>query len=167
MNNKKFTVGVIAVTALLLLGGIVLATRMTSTPQADQVQTSSLAKAVVGETTYDWGNITMGDGNAEATFTIKNDGTDPLKLSNIITSCACTTAQLILGDKQSPAFGMHNKSAYVFELPPQQEAQLKVVFDPAFHGPNGVGPIDRLVSLTTNDPAQPKLQFSVTGMVSR
>jgi len=62
---------------------------------------------------------------------------------------------------------MHNKSAYVFEVPPQQEAKLIVVFDPAFHGPNGVGPIDRFVTVATNDPSQPQLQFSVKGIVSR
>ena len=170
MNDKKFIIGAVAVTAFLLLGGIVLATRMTSPASTFQTPTSepSNAKAaIVGETSFDWGNIVMSEGNKEATFKIKNEGTDPLKLSEIITSCACTTAQLKLGDTVSPAFGMHNKSTYVFEVPPQQEAELTVVFDPAFHGPNGVGPIDRIASMTTNDPAQPKLQFSVKGVVSR
>ncbi|HCR81490.1 MAG: hypothetical protein UX28_C0001G0331 [Candidatus Pacebacteria bacterium GW2011_GWA1_46_10] len=170
MNDKKFIIAVVAVTAFLLLGGIVLATRMTNPKPSAQIPTNTASNAkaaVIDESSLDWGNIVMSEGNKEATFKIKNEGTDPLKLSEVVTSCACTTAQLKLGDTVSPAFGMHNKSAYVFEVPPQQEAKLIVVFDPAFHGPNGVGPIDRFVTVATNDPSQPQLQFSVKGIVSR
>jgi hypothetical protein len=124
------------------------------------------AKAVVGENSLDWGEFGINEGDKSAFFTIKNEGPDPLQLSNVITSCACTTAQLIMGDKQSPAFGMHNKSAYVFEVPAGQEAQVKVVFDPLFHGPNGVGAISREVKISTNDLAHPELKFMVSGVVN-
>jgi hypothetical protein len=167
MSDKKFLIGLVVVSVLLIGGGLALAVRGGNSAPASQIETKSLARAVLGETSYDWGEIGINNGNAEAFFTIKNEGADPLKLSNIITSCACTTAQLIMGDQQSPAFGMHNKSAYVFEVPPQGEAQLKVIFDPAYHGPNGVGPINREIKITTNDANQPVLKFIATGMVIR
>ena len=164
MKNNRFLIGVILVTVVLLFGGVTLAKQMGNQPE---LKTSQQAKAITDNVIHDWGEIMMDNGNQEAFFTIKNEGTDPLQLYGITTSCTCTTAQLILGDNQSPPFGMHNKSAYIFEVPPQQEAQLKVVFDPAFHGPSGVGPINRQVKVSTNDPALPELQFMMTGTVRR
>lgn len=79
----------------------------------------------------------------------------------------CTTAQLIIGDTKSPEFGMHSKSAYVMEVPGGETAELKVVFDPAFHGPNGVGPINRQITVETNDPSSPVLNFMLTAMVRK
>lgn len=163
MNDKKIIIGFILVTLLILGGGIYILSRTATAPQ--KITTSQNAKVSVDQKTHDWGNIPYSGGNVSKTFTIKNTGTDVLKLSNIKTSCACTYAQLIIDGKTSPKFGMHTTSSWVGEVAPSKEANLTVVFDPAFHGPTGVGPMERLISVQTNDINNPNLEFSLKGVV--
>ena len=99
MNENKFIIAIVAVTLSLLVGVVLLAGKMSSSAK---VESSSDAKAGVASTSYDWGksaSITVG---AEAVFEIKSNGSQPLKLFNIVTSCACTTAQTIVEGKASP-----------------------------------------------------------------
>jgi len=118
-----------------------------------------------GKTDHDWGTIGINDGKVRATYTIKNEGTESLKLFNIVTSCACTTAQIKVGEKTSPEFGMHTKSQYVSEVSPKKTAELIAVFDPAFHGPSGTGPITRQIMIETNDKTNPQLAFTAEAVV--
>lgn len=168
MFNNKFTTLLIIITLVLFGGGVVFLSK-TGSSEADNSQTATDAntKAVVEETSYDWGEIGINDGNVEKVFNIKNEGTGTLKLFNVVTSCMCTTAQLSLGDTKSPLFGMHTKSKYVLEVPSGQTAQLKVIFDPAFHGPSGIGPITRQIEVETNDPSTPQLSFMLTAVVRK
>lgn len=164
MENKKFIIGIVLVTLGILGGGIFLASRADSAPAT---KASSNVRVVVLETSHEWGTIGLHDGKVAHEFAIASDGTEPLLLSNIATSCMCTTAQLVLGDTVSPEFGMHSRSSYVMEIPPQKSAHLRVVFDPAFHGPNGVGPITRQVTVATNAADKPELTFILTALVER
>lgn len=163
MNSKKLVIGFIAITLMILGGGIFLLSSTTFAPA--QVATSQNAKASVDQKTFDWGNIPYSGGNAVKTFVIKNTGTDVLKLTNVKTSCTCTKAQVTIDGKTSPYFSMHSTSGWVGEVGPNKEAQLTVIFDPAFHGPTGVGPVERLISLETNDLQNPKIEFSLKGVV--
>ncbi len=163
MNDKKIIIGFVIFTLLILGGGIYILSQTTTSPAA--VNLSQNAKASVDQKTYDWGQIPYSGPDATKTFTIKNTGTDILKLTNIKTSCACTNAQLTIEGKISPKFGMHTTSSWVGEVPPGKEAQLIVVFDQDFHGPTGVGPIERLISVQTNDSSNPNLEFSLKGVV--
>jgi len=129
------------------------------------VEKSDQAKAEAGETNYDWGEIKINGGNAEKVFLIKNTGTGPLILSSVSTSCMCTTAQVIINGKESPFFGMHQKSSWMGEVSAGREAELKIVFDPAFHGPSGVGVMTRQIEVATNDKNNPKLEFTLKGNV--
>lgn len=43
------------------------------------------------EASYDFGDIKQGD-KVEHTFTFKNTGTEPLILSNVLTTCGCTAS---------------------------------------------------------------------------
>ena len=131
------------------------------------VEVNDQAKVSVTNTSYDWGEIGINDGDAEAVFEIKNDGSETVKLYNVTTSCACTSAQLLLNDKSSPLFGMHSKSGYVMEVPAGETAKLKVVFDPDFHGPNGVGAISRQITVATNDPNKAELTFWLSAVVRK
>ena len=38
-------------------------------------------------------------------------------------------------------------------------------FDPAFHGPQGIGPVNRFVSVDTNDKNNSQLTFTVLGTI--
>lgn len=163
MNDKKIIIGFVIFTLLILGGGIYVLIQSTTSPVV--IKSSQNARILVDQKTFDWGQIPYSGGNATKTFTIKNTGTDNLKLTNIKTSCACTYAQLIIDGKISPKFSMHTTSSWVGEVTAGKEASLTVVFDPSFHGPTGVGPIERLISMQTNDINNPNLEFSLKGVV--
>ena len=161
MQDKKFIFGIIFATIGLLVGAVVLASKM----EEPSVQANQNASVSVNEISYDWGEIGLNDGNVEKEFEIKNDGSEKLILTNVTTSCMCTTAQLSLGDQVSPVFGMHTKSDYKLEIPSGEVATLNVIFDPAFHGPSGVGPINRQIQVATNDSENQVLNFILTAVV--
>lgn len=164
MSDIKLIIGVVAVSVVIMVGGVFINAKV-STPQ--NVSFNNNVKLQVDKTTYDWGNISMQKGKVEKTFQIENTGISDLKLYNVSTSCHCTTAQLILNGQESPLFGMNSKSPYVMVVQKGSKADLKVVFDPAFHGPNGVGAISRRILVSTNDPGNAQLSFSLTAFVER
>lgn len=163
MEKKIIIIGII-VTVLILVVSIVW---MSSTNvDAPQISASQNAKAyTVSATSADWGQIPMYKGDVTKVFVIKNAGTDTLKLFNIKTSCHCTKAFITINGTDSPRFGMDGISSWVGEVAPGKEAKLSVDFDPAYHGPTGTGPITRFISVETNDKANSKLTFTVTGNV--
>lgn len=163
MNDKKVIIIMVISTIALLFGGIFFLTKTANTPQ---ITASTKAKAYVSDpTSFDWGTVPMSKGNVTKAFAIKNTGTDTLKLFNVKTSCHCTKAYVTVNGTDSPSFGMSDLSSWVGEVPAGKEAKLTAVFDPAYHGPQGVGPINRFVSVETNDKANSKLTFTLTGTV--
>ncbi len=167
MNEKKLIIGFIAAT-ILLLGGSVVFVSSSSAPKA--IQISQNAKVETPETSFDWGEIKYDGPKATKTFKIKNAGSDSLQLTKVKTSCTCTTAQVVINPsdpnaKRSPIFSMHAAADWLGEVPPGQEADLVVIFDQSFHGPSGVGSIERLISVETNDAKSPKLEFTLKGNV--
>lgn len=159
--DKRFVIGIVAATLIILSGGVYL---LQATGPAKSVS-SSAAKLEAGERSYEWGQINYSGGDVSKSFKIKNTGTETLRLYNIKTSCTCTKAFVSINGDKSPAFSMHTTSGWVGEVKPGEEATLEVVFDPDFHGPFGVGPITRLISVETNDKDNPKLEFTLTGNV--
>lgn len=149
-----------AFTLLVLAGGFILVA--TSGP-AELSETG--AQLYTDHTSFEWGEIDINGGNATHEFAIENRGTGVLELANILTSCACTSAQVTINGKTSPYFGMHSTSSWVGKLEPGQAATLSVIFDPLFHGPTGVGPFERLISVKTNDPQSAGMEFKLTGDV--
>ncbi|MCC6168777.1 MAG: DUF1573 domain-containing protein [Caldilineaceae bacterium] len=95
--------------------------------------------------TWDWGTIPARPAVMQ-TFPIQNTGDQPLLITNVVTSCGCTTAQL---------------SSSV--VPAGQRADLVVTFDPDFHATSG--PVTRLVWLETNDPDQPVVELRMDANV--
>lgn len=160
MNEKKIIVACVFLTLVILGGGVYFLSKDTV-----QVGASQNARAQVDAKNYDWGKIAYDNGNVSKSFTIKNTGSDVLKLTNVKTSCTCTEAQISINGTKSPFFGMHSSSPWVGQVSPGKEAKLTVIFDPTFHGPSGVGPMTRLVSLETNDSKNPTLEFTLTGNV--
>lgn len=163
MNEKKFIILISVVTTLILVGAVFLVSNQVST---SQISASQNAKAYTVEpTSFDWGDIPYAGPKATKTFAIKNTGQDSLKLFNVKTSCHCTQAHVTINGQASPDFGMSGISSWVGEVAPGKEAKLIVVFDQAYHGPQGVGPVTRFVSVETNDKGTPKLTFTLTGTV--
>lgn len=163
MSDKKFIIIFAVFTLVILFSGITIISNSTSTPR---ITASENAKAETQDpTSFDFGNIAYSGSKATKIFTIKNTGSDTLRLFNVKTSCHCTKAHITINGKDSPDFGMSGVSTWVGEVPSGKEAKLTVVFDQSFHGPAGVGPITRFVSVETNDKGNLKITFTLTGTV--
>lgn len=162
MKINKLVAGLILLTLAIIGGGSYLVVK--SSPS--QLSADQSTVATTTETSFDWGTIGINNGKVQKTFVIKNSGSSPLKLNNVVTSCMCTTAQVVINGQSSPAFGMHAKSSWSGEVLPGQSADLVVVFDPAFHGPSGVGSITRIVTVDANDAKNSQLSFTLTANVT-
>ncbi|MBU2051665.1 DUF1573 domain-containing protein [Patescibacteria group bacterium] len=152
----------LSLTLLLIFGGVFFITKTNNRASLAGSQTTQVS---VDKTSHDWGEIGINNGKVQAEFSLTNTGSAPLQLANISTSCMCTTAQAVIEGKASPYFGMHQKSAWTGQVEPGKSAKLIVEFDPAFHGPQGVGQITRQVVLETNDTNQKQLTFNLTANV--
>lgn len=116
---------------------------------------------------YDFGEISMAAGKVSHSFEIKNAGDDDLEINEIATSCDCTAARLKVGEEVSREFGMHTSSlGWSQKIAPGQTGLLEVIFDPAFHGPQGTGPITRAAYLSTSDPQNKKAQVIFSANVN-
>jgi len=158
----KFLLGIVVVTVLILALAVFFGTKMGETTQ---VTADSQVTMSVDSNRYDWGTIDINGGMVSKSFAIENKGATPLKLYEVKTSCMCTTAQLKTSSQASPKFKMHEKNSYVFEVNPGETAELIVEFDPAFHGPSGTGPINRTITMNTNDASNPTLTFQLAANV--
>jgi len=168
-ENKKridpFVIGVAITILVVFIGIVMLGSSAGTSPEV--ITDAKVAITPLKETSFDWGTISINGGVVSKTFDIENASDAPLKLYEVLTSCMCTTAQLTTDTQTSKKFGMHEKSSSVFEVNPHETATLTVEFDPAFHGPSGVGPISRTVTMNTNDPQNPTLSFSLSAVVSK
>lgn len=112
-------------------------------------------KLTASETSFDFGRISMAAGKVQHSFIVKNNSDTAIKVRQITTSCMCTIAMWRQGDKTLGPFGMsgHGGPTGMMEdvLTPGAEAEVVVEFDPAAHGPAGVGVIERQVSITADD----------------
>lgn len=162
--DKKIIVG-LAVFTILIIGGAIVYSNSTSKAA---VEKTAGAKIATFESSFDFKNISYDGGNVSHSFKIKNTGTKDLTIANLATSCMCTTVYFQTKEMKSPSFGMpghSSQSSWKGALKPNEEGQIVAVFDPTAHGPSGVGPVSRFVSLETNDPDKPYLEFSISGTV--
>ncbi len=118
----------------------------------------------VSETSYDMGTIKVSD-TKEKEFIVKNSGTKPLLLSEISSSCGCTSAQIIYKGTLSKVFSMHSQSDYVAQIEPNTSAIVKVVYMPFTMPIYGI--VERQVFMSTNDPIKPKLEFNIKANVQK
>lgn len=160
--DKKIIFSVIIGSIAVLLGSIVLVVK---TAPTNLKLTKDATIKFSSDKNYDWGEIDIDGGNKEKTFPIKNTGSADLEITDFKTSCMCTTVKVIINNQESPAFGMHNQSTWKGIIKPNQTAQIKVIFNPLYHGPQGLGPITRLISFKTNDEANSKIELRLTGNV--
>ena len=116
------------------------------------------------DTFYDFGTISMKDGNVSKEFIFTNPTDKGVTITSIVTSCMCTTAYLLVldGSIKGP-FGMGGHggaSTPIQETVRAGESRIiRVVFDPNAHGPAGVGAIDRSIVLTDSSGALLELEI--------
>ncbi len=153
----------LGVTALLIVGFAIW--QGGKPPDEELVASGKVEGVVANPESYDLGSVPIKGGNVVKTYEVKNTTESTLKLKKIATSCMCTKAKIKIGDKETKFFGMEghgDKNPPVnLEISAGTVAQVTVEFDPAAHGPQGVGPFDRTVWLTFSDPEGVKeLKFS-------
>ena len=164
--EKKFLLIIALVTVVVLFGGVFLFSN--SGGSAARIEKTVGAQIQIPHKDFDFNDIKYNGGNVIHAFPIKNNGSKELVLANLSTSCMCTQVYLKKGEEESPRFGMKGHTAasdWKGSLGPDEEAELIAVFDPAAHGPQGIGPVERFVSLETNDPDNPYVEFAFNGVV--
>ena len=155
------TILLIAV-AVLVLGGLIWIARPNSQNSEASSTPSNGALTIEEANNYDFGTISMAAGKVTHQFKIKNTGADAVTISKMYTSCMCTTATLLMGDKKFGPYGMpgHGTIPKINRIVnPNEEISVDVVFDPAAHGPAGVGRIQRAITIENNAGQSVELQF--------
>ncbi len=163
--DKKVLLVVSLLTAVVLFGGVYL---FSNSGNRASVEETTGAQVQTFQKDFDFKDIKYDGGKVSHAFSIKNNGYKDLTIANLSTSCMCTQVYLKRGEEKSPMFGMKGHAAasdWKGTLKPKEEAEVVAVFDPTAHGPQGVGPISRLVSFETNDPENPYVEFAFSGVV--
>ena len=155
-NSTLWVVIASVVFLMLLIAGLSLAGKKDQ--NRGEQDTSRLEAA---ESSYDFGTISMAKGKVTKIFVLKNNTSEAIMAEKLYTSCMCTQATLLKADERFGPFSMpaHGKIPEINEsIGPGQEVGIEIIFDPAAHGPAGVGPIEREVTLETSD-GRFKLKF--------
>ena len=154
-------VGIIAF--IFIIGGaIVFSTQAVNTNANTQASKSNFSAA---EKYYDFGSISMAAGKVSKIFILRNTSATPVIIKKMYTSCMCTSVSLLDGDKKLGPFGMQGHGfipTITKEIGAGQEARIEAVFDPAAHGPSGVGNIVRNIFVETADGAKLSLEIEAT-----
>lgn len=161
-GSDPFIMWIVIITVFILALSIYFGMKSGGTTQ---VGTNTQVTLSIDKKTYDWGTIDYDGGIVSKSFNIKNTSNSVLKIYGVKTSCMCTTAQLKTSELSSRKYGMHEKISDIFEVKPGKTAQLLIEFDPAFHGPSGVGPITRTITMSTNDSKNSTVTFNLYGTV--
>lgn len=123
---------------------------------------------IASETVYDFGTISMKNGDVAKDFTVTNATDQDVMLKTLVTSCMCTKVSIVRADGTiNGPFGMPGMG----RVPPANELikagesrSIRVVYDPNAHGPAGVGQIDRFAYL--EDANGGKLQLEIKALVT-
>lgn len=126
----------------------------------------SKSSLTTSEAIYDFGTISMKNGNVSKEFKVTNSTDKDIMVKTILTSCMCTTAFIVGfdGSEKGP-FGM----AGMGYMPPADEIikagesrAIRVVYDPNAHGPAGIGAIDRFVTLSDSEGGALQLEIKAS-----
>ncbi|OGY89908.1 MAG: hypothetical protein A2927_01000 [Candidatus Komeilibacteria bacterium RIFCSPLOWO2_01_FULL_45_10] len=166
-NSTWFILGFIS---LLVIVGLYLIFTNSSSSQNNQDNQSVNGQLTAEEASFNFGTIAMPGGNVSHVFRLKNQGEGAVTVNRVSTSCMCTTAYLTTADqKRFGPYGMSGHSGLAkgqVTINPGEELVVEAIFDPAAHGPAGVGLISRSVYLETNSSLSPKVELKFTANVT-
>ncbi|MDO8505932.1 MAG: DUF1573 domain-containing protein [bacterium] len=120
------------------------------------------ASLSLSESSFDFGTISMANGNVHKVVKVKNIDTNPVVLRKLYTSCMCTAVKMSHAGKEFGPYGMqgHGFIPSMDEvLGVGEEADIEITFDPNAHGPAGVGRISRVVFLENDAGAPLQITF--------
>lgn len=139
--------------------------------KGSQKEVLNIKKEAVGIETapelIDLGNVPITGGTIIREYEFKNLTSTSMKLRKIATSCMCTTASVTISDKTTGFFSMEGSGINPLvnlDLGPGESGKVTFRFDPAAHGPKGIGPFDRSILLTFTNPEGLK-EFKFKGAV--
>jgi hypothetical protein len=163
-KDIKLLIGALLFTFLIIIG---FAFWQGGSQDNEVVVAGDVVGVEVYPVSYDLGDVPINGGNIIKEYEIKNSTDSMLKLKKIATSCMCTKAFFELGETKTKFFGMEGHGdrnpPVNIEVPGGQTGKVVVEFDPAAHGPQGIGQFDRSIYLTFSDPAGVKeLKFNGT-----
>lgn len=118
---------------------------------------------------WNFGTISMANGNVAHSFVVKNSGDKELEITKVQTSCMCTEANLKMsnGEVVGP-FGMHSSLRKEnIKVGPGETMNVEAIFDPNAHGPSGTGFVDRTIYIETNSTKKNKVELKFTANVIR
>lgn len=120
------------------------------------------------DTFFDFGTISMKNGDVTKEFTITNPTAADIIIRGLETSCMCTTALLIGPDGSTKGpfgmAGMGGQTQTNDTIKGGESRTLRVIYNPNAHGPAGVGSIDRFVTVTDTDGGT--LRFEIKALVT-
>ena len=157
-NKHSSNAGLIAGVVLIVVALVVaiLAANPGSKSAAPAVSAPAVAAALPAaalrarEARFEFGPISMAGGKVSHRYWFRNESAAPVLVRQVYTSCMCTTATLVKGMRIIGSYGMpgHGPLPAVNEtLAPDEAAYVDVVFDPAAHGPAGLGFTERVVTI--------------------
>lgn len=171
--NKQKVVSLLVI--ILGLAGLVWWSKSvdSNAPPANQTNSGTVSGSALTaeETFYDFGTISMKNGNVSTIFKVTNSGTEEVNLTNVSTSCMCTAAYILkVGGGKIGPFGMpghggnvsmpgHGNGAAGEVIPAGESRDIEVVYDPNAHGPAGVGMVDRFIYLQTENGQKLELEI--------
>ena len=134
-----------------------------SRPPQEQNETKSVL--ISDKNLFEFGTISMAKGLASTVFKVTNPTEKDINVESITTSCMCTNAYILKGTEKKGPFGMlgHGVVPKANEIIKAGETRdIEVVYDPAAHGPAGVGPIDRFIYLRDTSGSVLNLEIKAT-----
>lgn len=160
-----FILVILGITVLIVVGVVLVTFNSTSGSQMTTYESSQSErpKIKVEKTNIELGDIKISD-NIEEEITIDNIGNKPLQISNVYTSCGCTSAQLIINGEKSPMFSMHNNPAWMGEIEPGGKAILKAIYEPSKMPVQGE--VERTIFFRTNDPEKSEVEINLKARVN-
>lgn len=156
---------ILAAIVIVVLGLAIMKSAASKSPGAGNTQ-SSVTYMTTDKAFHDFGEISMKAGKVRYQAKVKNTKDTPVIITKLHTSCMCTKSTMTVGGQTLGPFGMEGHGDTVpridFSLAPGQEAQVEVEFDPAAHGPSGIGLIERSVFVDMSGGARTELKFKAT-----
>ncbi len=163
MDKKIIIIVVVAIIGILAF----MAWGYGRTARTTQAQHNEQSSLKAPEALYDFGTISMANGNVDHMFEISNPTDIDVTIDSVSTSCMCTTAYIVSGDSKEGPFGMPGMGGMTSTkvvIPAHGTKSIDVVYDPNAHGPAGVGNIDRFASVT--EAGGGTLQFEIKAVVT-
>lgn len=166
MKNSKFVP--IALAVLLGIGVLSVVFQGNGEASGSQQQNGgtpqNIAKVAsnvtLNKSDFDFGNIPIHGGKVSTAFKVTNEGDEPVTLTKVTTSCMCTDATI-----DGKTFGLHMDPVANIIIAPKSSKDVTVTYDPLAHGDKAVGPVTRVVAITTNSSVTPNLMFKFAGNV--